>query len=82
MRFADNHCTYTEDYKNHTYTFIGNCVVTGKPYSVTVPAQGLFAYRQGAHIQDAFPKLSTDDREFLMSGISPKGWNLTFNSFL
>ncbi len=79
MRYADNYCTYTEQYQpTHTYTFTGPCVVTGKPYSVTVPADGLYRYRQGAYIQDAFPNLSKEDREFLISGMSPEGWKSAF----
>jgi len=81
MRFADSHCTYTEQYQpQHTYTFTGRCVVTGKPHSVTLPAEGLFRYRQGAYIQDALPELSTGDREFLISGFSPEGWKQMFGN--
>jgi hypothetical protein len=80
MRYADAMCTCTEQHSpTHTYTFTGPCVVTGKPYSVTVPADGLFRYRQGAHVQDAFPGLSPAAREFLISGFSPEGWDATFN---
>lgn len=75
MRYADNRCSYTESFEpEHTYTFTGPCIVTGKPYSVTVKAAELYAYRRGAFIQDAFKSLSADDREFLMSGSSPEGW--------
>ncbi len=76
MNYADNYCTYTENIE--TYTFTGNCVITGKEYSVSVPKAGLYAYRQGALIQDAFPGVCADDREFLMSGISPEGWKQAF----
>lgn len=80
MRYAlSDACTYTEKYEpEHTYTFTGPCLKTGKPYSVTVPADGLHKYHQGMHIQDAFPNLSSDDREFLISGYSPEGWALIF----
>ena len=79
MRYADSHCEYVESYKpKHTYIFTGPCVITGKPYSVTVPGDELYAYRRGAYIQDAMPSVSKDDREFLMSGMSPEGWNETF----
>ncbi len=73
-------CSYTESRKDgeHTYTFSGVCVETGKPYSVTVKGTDLFRYHQGAMIQDAFPELSAGDREWLMSGISPEGWELIF----
>lgn len=80
MFYADNHCTYTEAYQpEHTYTFTGKCVMTGKPYSVTVKAEELWAYRNGAYIQDAFKSLSPEDREFLKSGFSPEGWNEAFS---
>lgn len=72
--------TYTEHYKDglQTYTFTGPCIKTGKPYSVTVPGEGLYRYHQGELIQRCFPNLSVDDREFLMSGYSPEGWQLAF----
>ena len=77
MAYFLSRCSYTESYEgdNHTYTFTGPCIVTGKPYSVTVPAKGLYEYHQGAHMQTAFPNLSPEDREFLISGSSPDGWN-------
>lgn len=81
MRYADNCCTCVENFKpEHTYTFTGPCKVTGKPYSVTVKAARLYKYRQGSLIQRAFPTLSADDREFLISGYSPEGWRQVFGS--
>ena len=32
----------------------------------------------GGLIQDAFPNLSADDREFIMTGITPDEWDETF----
>jgi hypothetical protein len=79
MRYASNYCTYREVYEpQHGYIFTGPCFVTKKEYSVFVPAAELFAYNQGAHIQDAMPSVSKEDREFLMSGMSPEGWNIAF----
>jgi len=79
MRYADSCCTYQESFDGgHHYIYTGKCVVTGKEVSVNVPADGLFTYRQGAFIQDAFPGMSADDREFLMSGMSKEGWDATF----
>ena len=70
MYYADNNCTYTETYEpEHTYTFTGKCLTSGKEHSVTVNASDLFKYRNGAYIQDAFADLSAGDREFLMSGM-------------
>lgn len=33
------------------------------------------AWLGGALIQDAFPNLSVNDREFIMSGITPEEWD-------
>lgn len=67
MLYADGYCTYTE--VKDTYIFTGTCKTCKQKVSVTVPAQGLYKYRQGALIQEAFPFVPTADREFLMSGI-------------
>lgn len=53
----------------------GNCVITGNPYGVTVPTEGLHQWLSGLSIQRALPDTSADDREFLISGISPEGWD-------
>lgn len=79
MRYADSNCLYSEVFEpEHGYLFTGPCVVTGKRHSVFVPGAGLYQYRQGRHIQDAFPEMSSDNREFLISGISPEGWKKLF----
>jgi hypothetical protein len=36
-------------------------------------------YKGGLLIQDAFPNLSADEREFILSGITPDEWDATFN---
>lgn len=36
-------------------------------------------WRKGTLIQNAMPHLSADEREFLMTGITPKEWEETFN---
>ena len=38
----------------------------------------LIAYNNGALIQVAFPNLSADDREFIMTGITAAEWEATF----
>jgi len=78
MMYADNRCTYVEQFKPHGYIFTGPCMHTKKDYSVFVPAAELYAYRQGKHIQDAMPSVKSEDREFLMSGFSPEGWKALF----
>lgn len=56
----------------------GNCKITGEEYSCIVPTRGLEAWLDGEFIQRAMPSVSADDREFLISGMSPKGWNIMF----
>jgi hypothetical protein len=57
----------------------GPCVVTGKPYSVIVSEESARSYfDRGAKVQDAFPELSREVREFLISGTSPEGWKQLF----
>ena len=80
MKYADSCCVYEETFENgqQFYTYKGKCIATGKEVVVKVPGGGLFKYRQGAMIQDAFPNLSKDDREFLLSGLSKEGWEEWF----
>ena len=59
--------------------FTGTCVFTGEPftteyYPVKALTAGMRAYEDGALLQDAFPFMSPDDREFMKTGISPAGW--------
>lgn len=80
MRFADTHCRYEERVINgqHFYLFTGHCVITNKNYTVKVPAQELYNYRQRQYIQTALKSVSAEDREFLMTGYSPEGWKQVF----
>ena len=72
MRYADSCCKIVS--VGSEYVVTGSDVFTGKPVEVRIPAPALFAYRQGAMIQDAMPMLSAEDREFLISGMHD--WDL------
>lgn len=61
-----------------TVIIAGECVFGGGHYSVEVTEQAWNDYKGGMLVQNAFPNLSADDREFIISGISPKGWADTF----
>ena len=37
-------------------------------------------WQNGGLIQDVMPHLTADEREFIMTGITPAEWNATFNS--
>lgn len=58
---------------------MGKCIVTGKAYSVTVKTTDMRKYETGQHlIQNVFPYLSSGDREFIKTRISPEGWEQMF----
>ena len=59
----------------------GPCVVTGRQYSVVVSEEGMLAYfARGVKAKEAFPELSKEEREFLISGASPEGWRILWGS--
>lgn len=79
MFYANHYCSCVEEFvPEHVFIFTGLCKISGKTYSVRVPAAGLHEYDKGMNIQDAFPNMSKDDREFLISGITPEEWNKLF----
>ena len=45
---------------------------------IAVTSEQLADYASGTLAQDAFPHLSADDREFLMTGITPSEWDNAF----
>lgn len=54
--------------------------VSGITRSMDLPISEdqLEEYRHGALLQDAFPALTDDQREFFMSGITDEEWNSVF----
>ena len=42
--------------------------------NIEVTDEQIQAYMDGALIQNAFPNLSADDREFIMTGITAESW--------
>lgn len=73
--------TTQPDPRNPLNTIVtGRCYVTGKPHSVSVPTKGLTEWLNGVLIGDAMPAVNKDDREFLLSGTSPEGWEKMFGS--
>ena len=58
------------------------CFKCGKKGELEIPTEISFAgikkNEQGALIQDAFPTLTTDEREQLLTGIHPECWKAIF----
>ena len=73
-----NEPTWTQNHLAGTYTASARCYC-GRVTTATVQASDLFRYRQGAFVQDAFPYLSTDEREALfMTGTCASCWDDMF----
>ena len=52
----------------------GMCVITRDMYMVEVTLSEIETYETGVLVQKAFPDLNAEDREFIISGMSPRGW--------
>jgi hypothetical protein len=54
--------------------------ISGKVHTRTIKAtpEQMRAWLQGTVAQQAFPDASADDREFIISGITPEEWTATF----
>lgn len=59
-------------------------MISGKIHEMEIPlteeqyTEGLNKMDNGVLIQNAFPMLTDDQREFILSGITPEEWDETF----
>lgn len=55
-------------------------MLSGKVNTLDIPAtlEQFAAYEAGALIQDAFPNLTPDEREFIKTGITAEEWDAAF----
>jgi len=51
--------------------------ITGKIniMDLDVLTEQIVRWKKGELIQDVFPELTADEREFIMTGITPEDWN-------
>lgn len=54
------------------------CPFCGHINFISVYDEDYFAWQDGELVQKAFPYLSADDREMLISGICPSCWEAMF----
>ena len=59
------------------YVLIRDCIICHEDSRITIPGQGLYDWEHGKLIQNAFPELTADQREIIMTGIHPPCWDLT-----
>lgn len=57
------------------------CWKCGKAGFLELPSSGIDKYEAGAFVQDAFPDLSAEIREQIMTGIHPDCWKQMFDPF-
>lgn len=58
--------------KDGTTIVSKQCSVTNQKYAVSVPTIDFHRWQAGAFAQDAFPNLSLEQREFLITKMTPK----------
>ena len=63
------------DRLNGKTSVFGKCIFTGVEYEFEVETSELRAWRCGESIQHAMPSADANKREFLLSGITPQGWD-------
>jgi hypothetical protein len=73
-----NRVTRTVSADGENVTFSGECLFDKHPFSITTKLSDANRWINGESIQNCFPHLTTDDREILLSGISPNHWNELF----
>ena len=62
------------------YTIETTCPFCRKAHTVQVHGKDYLDWQHGVLAQDAFPYLSADEREMLISGICPTCWEKMFSS--
>lgn len=67
-----------KNFKTNKAVFIKKCKVTNENYIVRVPLDKYYDWKHGALIQDVFPELSKEQREFMISGTTPAEWHKFF----
>ena len=60
--------------------FVRKSILTGivRSLDLDVTQEQALRYDNGWHVQDAYPHLSADDREFLISGVTAEEWSNAF----
>ena len=55
-------------------------IISGKVNTMNIDCteEQLNRHKMGELVQDVFPNLSVEEREFLISGVTPEEWDATF----
>jgi len=76
------YCWLNPNLKGFTMRIERQSVLTGKTHVMDLPVtmHQYLSWREGMLIQDAMPNLSDDEREFIMTGITPEEWDAMLNN--
>lgn len=72
--------TFIEETKNMKLTKTDPFTGKENTMELDITADDLQRWRDGALIQDVFPNLTPDEREFIKTGITPESWEETFGN--
>lgn len=61
--------------RHDEYLIIRDCQFCGREARTIVPSQGLWDWEHGKFAQQAFPHLTADLREQVMTGTHPECWD-------
>ena len=62
----------------HEVCVVTRCPFCGKGHEIEVNEMDYLDWQDGEHAQNAFPYLSANEREMLISGICPNCWDKMF----
>ena len=64
--------------KDNKIRIFGQCEITSKNFELVIPTEGFFVYLQGFQtINEALKNISEEERQFILTGISPEGRKLS-----
>ena len=67
------------DINERTVTLSKVCTVSNKTYSITIDIDKYYRWKSRRYlIQDVFPELTIEEREFMISGNTPEEWKMMF----
>jgi len=75
-----------EEVSDSTVKIVAECDMDGEISSMILPISldqfttCMYNWHNGMLIQDAFPMLEADEREFIKTGIHPQKWHEVFGS--
>jgi hypothetical protein len=60
-------------------TLSKKCTTSGKVYSLTLETIKYKQWERGSYVQDVWPNLTKEEREFILTGTTPQEWSNMFH---